>query len=148
LIFAKRSIYLQQTGLGAYVMPKQFVKCPVCNGTGQDSFELKQMRGLHLQEMPTEVFTEPNWGVCKYCEGSGELASEEAERYLKIKRSEKKAQQLGAIIGGLVGLLAGIVFGAFYDESWVPIIFGVLGLLIGALIGLTLGLFFHSMLTK
>jgi hypothetical protein len=129
-------------------MQKQSVKCPICNGTGQDSFELKQMRGLHLQEMPTEVFTEPNWGVCKYCEGSGELAKEEAERYLKIKRSEKKAQQLGAIIGGLVGLLAGIVFGAFYDESWVPIIFGVLGLLIGALIGLTAGPFIHSMLTR
>ena len=86
--------------------------------------------------------------MCKYCEGSGELAKEEAERYLKSKCSEKKEQKLGAIIGGLIGLLAGVVFGAFSDESWTLIIFGVLGLLIGALMGLVLGLFAHSMLTK
>ena len=117
-------------------MAKQSVTCPACNGSGQDSRELAQMRGLHLQEMPIEVFTEEDWGRCKYCRGSGEVTNEEAEQYQISNRKEKRSLKRRVIIGGLVGLLAGIVSGSFIQISYAPLAFGVVGLSFGIGIGL------------
>ncbi|KPK89480.1 MAG: hypothetical protein AMJ94_12045 [Deltaproteobacteria bacterium SM23_61] len=119
-------------------MAKRSVTCPACNGTGQDSYELQQTRGLHLQEMPTGVFTDEDWGKCKYCKGSGEVTIEKLEQYLRSECNAKKAELRGTIIGGLVGLMVGILFGAYFQESWMPIALGVLGLIIGAIIGFML----------